>query len=89
MMIDNKHLRIKQKIQKNYDAIKIAEESLEILRKVCLHPETELCTYQWGGPGHNIEGATICSVCGKLLKTPWCSCIDESCVSGICSIDGI
>jgi len=70
-MLDDKHKKIQEKIQENYVAIKAAEESLEFLRKTCEHPETETCTYQWGGPGHNIEGATICSVCGKLLKTPF------------------
>jgi hypothetical protein len=68
--MDDKHLRIRDKVQAAYDAIKKAEEDLELLRKVCGHPETEVCTYQWGGPGHYIDGATICSVCGELLKTP-------------------
>ena len=75
--MDERHLKIKDKVQKAYNAIKKAEEDLELLRKVCEHPETEECNYQWGGPGH-IVPATMCSVCGKVLKTAF----DDM---GICS----
>ncbi len=69
--MDKKHLQIEKAVKNCYAIIKKANEDLESLRKVCEHPETELCNYQWGGPGHVLEGATVCSICGELLGNPF------------------
>lgn len=62
---------IKNKVQNLYKAIKKANQQLEYIRKnVCKHSETKKVDYQWA-PGHIISQATICSICGELLETPF------------------
>lgn len=70
-MLDTKHKKIKRKVQSCYKLIKESNKQLESLRKECEHPETEKCIWQWGGPAHTIENATVCSVCGELLDKPY------------------
>jgi hypothetical protein len=66
--LDSKHQMVQNQVNVMYDLIKMGEKALAVLRSQCDHPESKECNYQWGGPGH-IVPATMCSVCGKILKT--------------------
>lgn len=51
-----------------YEQIRIAEERLKELRKLCQHEETFQGLYSWR-PGA-IESAIICSFCGTTVQFP-------------------
>jgi len=52
-----------------FKQIKDADEGLKQLRKMCDHPETELCTYSTR-PGQYFDNTEICSICGEVVNWP-------------------
>ena len=58
---------IKQRVDDCYRRIKEAQEELVEIRSQCKHPATEYTKYMWA-PGHILDNAKICSVCGELLE---------------------
>ena len=61
--------KLKKKVNNLYRVIRNAEAELERVREEdCEHPEYEKCNYMWA-PGHIYKDASVCTVCGKLLKT--------------------
>jgi len=80
--MDSKHEELKRIKKDCYAAIKKANEELERIRKECDHPETKKCTYAWA-PGHHIEDAIICEVCGEFISSPLNAAVwGETFVSG-------
>jgi hypothetical protein len=68
--MEDKHSRIKRKVQACYDAIKKAEEDLRTLRNVCSHPKSERkkdVDYMWR-IGSTMK-ADICGICGEVIMT--------------------
>jgi hypothetical protein len=57
---------IKTAKEKFFEQIKSAENSLEELRKVCLHPNEEEVTWSWRIACY--DQAYICADCGKFLR---------------------
>jgi len=66
-----KHILFKVIIKLSWKFIHLLEGLVEYLReKKCKHPKTFIGTYSWA-PGHNINGSTICSICHKLVDSPY------------------
>ncbi len=70
MELDHKHKIIKQTKEFCFNKIKWCNESLDLIREECDHPETEMCTYQTR-PGQRWLDTEVCSVCGEVIKWPY------------------
>lgn len=72
LLIEQYNLRImsdiKERVEELYKIIENAKAELEDIRSYCPHHKTYIGLYQWGGPGHIVEG-DICETCGKYLGT--------------------
>ena len=57
---------IKQEKERCFEQIKIAQERLEEIRKVCKHEKTYEGNYSWRIG--NVQLADICEYCGELVR---------------------
>jgi len=67
--LDKYHRELKKRVESCYEKIRSSEKELEQIReKECKHPQSEKVNYMWA-PGHIMPDTTVCSICGKVLKT--------------------